>query len=195
MKSKEGALSLDFMGGLTKFLTPNQQIRKFQVKTFGNGNDSEIDGISRAFAKWASNGNVPELANFDEKVPSAQVPWKITIPMDDFGIFLDMDFGHNLYTDEPGMQMKVKLVELAISVKNGDREMVFTFVKNGEEQDNAFSTMFLNEKEENDKGKMVPKPFKILVDECESFTIGNAAPVEDEGDGDDDGDIKPVVYP
>ena len=187
MKSKDGALSLDFMGGLTKFLTPNQQIRKFQVKTFGNGNDSEIDGITRAFSKWAS-------ANFAEKVPSDQVPWKITIPMDDFGIYLDMDFGHNLYTDEPGMQMKVKLVELAISVKNGEREMVFTFVKNGEEQDNAFSTMFLNEKEENDKGKMVPKPFKILVEECESFTIGNA-PAEDEGDEDDDGDVTPVVYP
>ena len=126
MKSKEGKLSLDFMGGLTKFLTPNQQIRKFQVKTFGNGNDGEIDGITRAFAKWASAGNIPELANFAEKVPSAQVPWKITIPMGDFGIYLDMDFGHNLYTDEPGMQMKVKLVELAISVKNGDRDIIMS---------------------------------------------------------------------
>lgn len=194
MKSQSGKLSLDFMGGLTKFGTKNGEVRKFQVKTFGNDNDSEIDGIARAFAKWASEGNVPELANFSEKVPSGSVPWKITIPMGDFGIFLDIDFGHNIYNDEEGMMLKAKLVELSFSVSKGERVALFTFVKNGEDADDCFCRSFLNKKEENDKGKMVPLPFKILMDECESFTIGNA-PVENEGGEDEEGGPEPVVYP
>lgn len=192
MKSKEGALSLDFMGGLTKFITMNGEVRKFQVKTFGNGNDSEIDGITRAFAKWASAGNVPELANFGEKVPSAMVPWKISIPLSDFGIYLDVDFGHDVYADKPGMMLKAMLTEISFSVKKGDREAVFTFVKNGDDSDDKFCRSFINIKEEDENGKKIPKPFQIILSECESFTIGNA-PVEDEGDDDEDGP-EPVVY-
>lgn len=191
MKSKDGALKLDFMGGLTKFVTKNSEVRKFQVKTFGNGNDSEITGISKAFGKWADRGNVPELANFDEKVPSAMVPWKITIPMGDFGIYVDMDFGHDIYGDQKGFCLKAMLTEISFSVKKGEREAVFTFLKNGDESDDAFCREFLNAKEENEKGKLVPKPFQIVLDECESFVIGNE-PVEE--DDTEEGDPEPVVY-
>ena len=179
------------MGGLTKFIIVNREVRKFQVKTIGNGNDSEIDGIARAFGKWADYGNVPELSNFGEKVPSAMVPWKITIPMGDFGIYVDMDFGHDIYGDQKGFCLKAMLTEVAFSVKKGDREAVFTFIKNGEESDDSFCYEFLNAKEEDEKGKMVPKPFQVILDECDSFTIGKEPEDEEETE---EGDPEPVVY-
>lgn len=193
MKSQDGKLSLDFMGGLTKFGPRDNSVRKFQVKTFGNGNDSEIDGIARAFGKWASAGNIPELANFSEKIPTAAIPWKINIPLSDCGIFVDIDFGHDPYSDNPGTCLKAMLTDIAFSVKKGEREAVMTFLKNGDDYDDAFQHMYLNIKEEDDKGKKVPKPFQVILNECESFTIGNA-PVEDEGVDEDDGDVEPVVF-
>jgi hypothetical protein len=192
MKSKEGKLSLDFMGGLTKFGPKDYKVRKFQIKTIGNGNDSEIDGIARAFGKWADHGLIPELANFGEKVPTATIPWKIAIPLADCGIYVDIDFAHDPYTDEQGTVFQAMLTDISFSVKKGEREAVMTFLKNGDDQDDAIQHMYFNIKEENDKGKMVPKAFRILIDECESFQIGNP-PEEPEGD-DDDGDVEPVVY-
>jgi hypothetical protein len=84
------------------------------------------------------------------------------------------------------------LTDISFSVKKGEREAVMTFLKNGDDQDDAIQHMYFNIKEENEKGKLVPKAFRIIIDECESFQIGNP-PEEPEGD-DDDGGVAPVVY-
>lgn len=192
MKSKEGKLSLDFMGGLTKFGPKDYKVRKFQIKTIAvDSNDTEIDGIARAFGKWADHGLIPELANFGEKVPTASIPWKIGIPLADCGIYVDIDFAHSEVTDEQGTVFQAKLTDISFSVKNGERVAVMTFLKNGDDQDDAIQHMYYNIKEENDKGKMVPKAFRILIDECDEFQIGNP-PAEAEGDDDDD--VEPVVF-
>jgi len=191
MKSKEGKLALEFMGGLTKFGPKDCKVRKFQIKTIAGGNDSEIDGIARAFGKWAGYGNIPELANFGEKVPTADIPWKISIPLSGCGIYVEIDFAHDPYTDEKGTVFQAKLTDISLSVKKGEREAVMTFIKNGDDQDDAIQHMYYNIKEENEKGKMVPKAFRVIVSECDEFQIGNP-PEEPEGD-DDDG-VEPVVY-
>lgn len=192
MKSKEGKLSLDFMGGLTKFGPKDYKVRKFQIKTIGNGNDTEIDGIARAFGKWADLGLIPELANFAEKVPTADIPWKIGIPLENCGIYVNIDFAHDPYTDKPGTVFQAMLTDISFSVKKGERIAVMTFLKNGDDSDDELQFMYYNVKEEDDKGKMVPKAFRILIDECESFQIGNP-PEEPEDDG-EDGELDPVVY-
>lgn len=197
MKSKEGMLKLNFMGGLAKFGPKNSSVRKFEIKTIPDDNDSEIDLFAGAFGRWASYGIIPELANFDEKIPTANVPWKISIPLADKGIFVDIDFGHNIPANVPGTCFKAQLINIAFSVKKGCREAVMSFIKNGEPSDNDIQELYFGIKEER-KGKMLPKRFNIIIDECESFTIGNA-PVNDEGghsdDDDDEGGLEPVVYP
>ena len=192
MKSKEGKLELDFMGSLTKFGPKDYKVRKFQIKTIAGGNDSEIDGIAKAFSKWATHGIIPELANFAEKIPTADIPWKIAIPLSGCGIFVNIDFGHDVYTDNQGTVFQAMLTDISFSVKKGEREAVLSFIKNGDEHDDDLQYTYYNIKEENEKGKMVPKPFKIVIDECESFQIGN--PPDESGGDEDDGDVEPVVY-
>ena len=104
---------------------------------------------------------------------------------------VDIDFAHDPYTDEQGTVFQAMLTDISFSVKKGEREAVMTFLKNGDDQDDAIQHMYYNIKKENDKGKMVPKAFRILIDECDEFQIGNP-PAEAEGDDDDD--VEPVVF-
>lgn len=196
MKSQSGALKLDFMGVLTKFVTKNGSVRQFQVKTFGNTNDSEIDGIAREFSKWATYGLVTKLQNFENLIPGGDGYWTIKLDMSDYGIYLDVDFGHDIYKDEPGIVFKALLTAIEFKRVGDDRVATFTFLKNGDDFDNKFCYCFLDKKEETPTGKK-PKPFKIVLKECESFTIGNAPVKSDEGDNDDifeDNGPEPVVY-
>ncbi len=196
MKSKEGAINLDFMGGLTKFGPKNGEVRQFQVKTFGNTNDSEIDGIAREFSKWATHGLVTKLQNFENLIPGDDGYWTIKLDMRDYGIFFDVDFGHDIHTGEPGIVFKALLTTIEFKRVGNDRVGTFTFVKNGDDFDDKICRCFLNKKEETVSGKK-PKAFKIILKECESFTIGNAPVESDEGDNDDifeDNGPEPVVY-
>jgi len=184
-------LKLDFMGGLTKFQSKNGDVRQFQVKTFGMDNDGEITSMVRDMQKWANNNNVPQLESFCTIVPPTDIAWsKITLPMDDYSLYFDVDFGHDIYSDQPGFCFKAKLTEIAFSIKKGMREAVLTFIKNGEESDDGFQRMFLNYKETDENGKKKPKPFQVKLEECESFVIGNPPPEES-----DDDDVDEIVIP
>lgn len=193
MKSKEGKLELSFSGGLVKFGPKDHKVRKFQIKTIPRDGDTdgEIDNIAKSFSKWADHGLIPELANFAEKIPTADIPWKISIPLSGCGIYMDIDFAHDPYTDKPGTVFPAMLTDISFSVRKGVREAVMTFIKNGDDYDDAIQDMYYNIKEKNSKGKLVPKPFDIVMSEVESFQIGN--PPEEPEDDDDDGDLEPVV--
>ena len=193
MKSKEGQLLLNFKGGLTKFGPKDSKVRTFQIKTIAeNGNDTEIDGIARAFGKWAQYGLIPELEHFDEKIPTKTIPWKINIPLADNGIFVNIDFAHDPYTDKEGTVFQAMFTAISFSIKKGEREAVMTFIKNGDDQDDAIQHMYYNIKEEKN-GKKVPKAYYIRIAECESFQIGNP-PEETEGEDDEEGELEPAVY-
>lgn len=196
MKSENGALNLSFMGGMTQFSVPSQRVRKFQVKTFGNTNDSEITDIARQFGHWAACGAVDGLRDFENRVPTAMYPGKWEVPLSDYGIYLDVDFAHDIYQDKPGFTFKAMLTAVKFSIKKGEREAVFTFVKNGESSDEDFISMFLNDKE-SDGGKLKPKAYNIKLSECEAFSIGNDAEESSDGgsdDLDDDNDVMPEVF-
>lgn len=161
-------LEIDFMGGLTKFQAKTDAIRILQVKTLGGDNDSEITAMVRAIEAWSNEHLVDELNDFQRVAPATAIAWNnISIPVEDYGMFFDVDFGQDVYTGESGHVFKAKLTAIKFSRKKGVREAVLTFLKNGEPEDDALCRAFLNIKEVDENGKKRPLPVKVVLSECQ----------------------------
>lgn len=185
-------LELEFMGGLTKFQAKTDAVRQFQVKTLCGDNDSEITEMVREIERWAQDHLVDELNDLQRVAPATAIAWSnLPLPLDDYGMYFDVDFGQDIYTGAHGQEFKAKLTAIKFSRKKGIREAVLTFVKNGDPEDDAFCRTFLNIKEVDENGKKKPVPMKIVLTECESFYVGNEADLVKEDDSDE---LAPLVF-
>lgn len=135
------------------------------------------------------------VENLRATLPALDIPWnKMTVPVDDYGIFLDIKFGVDPYTGEPGAVFKAKLMSMNL-VRKTDKEnntiveCCFNFLKNEDAYDIDTRFMFLKHKEEDENGKKKLKLFGVKMDTCEHFLLGSETEKDDESD-----DSVPEVY-
>ena len=176
-------LKLEFDGILTKRSDKNDAVRAFQIKIVDHG---ELVSIVRELEKWGNNHNVPELQNLTQVIAATDNPWdKMNTKLGDYGLFVKVDHGHEIYSDLPGILYEAKMGNIAWTYKDGELNAVLTLLKNGDDVDDKIVRSFLNHKEEDENGKMVPKPLPIIFEQIDSFVLGNA-PEKKNSDSDDD---------
>lgn len=179
----ENPLKLEFDGILTKRADKNNDVRAFQIKVIEHG---ELVRLARDIEAWANRHCATELQNLATIIAATDNPWdKMSMSMSPYDMYFKVDHGHEIYSDNPGIIYDAKLTQINWTCKDDELSAVITLLKNGGPEDDTIVRSYLNYKEEDENGKMKAKPLPIILEQIDSFVLGNAAPNESSDDDED----------